>query len=301
MKYSKIALAIHGGAGPDNEFIRANKKQYKDSLQRIANTGYRMLKKGEPAISVVRSVVSMLEDDPLFNAGRGSALNKDGDIEMDAAIMNGADLSAGGVALVTRARNPILLADQVRRHSSHLLLAGVGADNFAVQQHIPTVDCGYFVTEEQRRAWVENAIKQDHDPYAKSGGTVGAVALDQDGNLASTTSTGGTPGKAAGRIGDSCLIGAGCYADNATCAISGTGDGELLMKGLTGYSIAMMIDIRNMPIQEAAEQVIKNNKWEGDIGIIGIDGDGELAIYFNSQRMHRAWVDKYGKSEVHIY
>ncbi|WP_282638242.1 isoaspartyl peptidase/L-asparaginase family protein [Sphingobacterium thalpophilum] len=295
-----MKIVIHGGAGEDSLFLQRHQKEYSNALHEIICKAQELLLKGRSAVEVVREAVVMLEDNPLFNAGRGSALTADGNIEMDAAIMDGSTKSAGGVTLITNARNPIRVADTVRRRSPHMLLGGVGADRFATENGLVTADLDYFITPHQRDFWEQQKQETAVNDHLK--GTVGAVAVDLRGNVAAATSTGGITGKRAGRIGDSCIVGAGVYADNDTCAVSGTGDGEILMGQLTAFQVANQLNRSAADLQAVCELIVMNaSQQRGDVGIIAVSSDGQIGLAFNSERMPRAWIDDNGKACVAIY
>jgi beta-aspartyl-peptidase (threonine type) len=301
----KIALAVHGGAGPDSEQIRNNIDGYKDGMRKAINVGYTILENGGSAIDAVEAAVRMLEDLPLFNAGRGSAINHKGEIEMDASIMDGSNLKAGAVSMLKNVKNPITLAKFIMNHTNHILLSDSGALELARDAGIELEPDAYFVTTDR----YDEFLKERDNEYLQDllrkrvHGTVGAVALDEKGNLAAATSTGGTTNSLSGRIGDSCLIGAGCYANNKTCAVSGTGDGEFLISGVIAHSISAAIDLAKMPIQEACDFVVQeqNKHVEGCIGVICLDPEGNFGISFNSPHMHRAWKSSDVPFEVRIY
>lgn len=298
-----IVIAIHGGAGEDSAFIQANKEGYEQGLSNAAEAGHAVLRYGGQAIDAVCAAVSCLEDNILFNAGRGSAINHSGIIEMDAAVMNGENLKAGAVAMVRLIKNPINLARQVMDKTSHVLLAGKGAADFARSLGIPEENEEYFISQHQLDE-LDHARKETESSLLRKPvrGTVGAVALDVYGNVAAATSTGGTCNSLAGRIGDSCIIGAGCFADNNSCAVSGTGDGELLIREVIAHRIAMSLTYSKLTIQEACDYAVKQkNRIKGDIGVIAVTPSGELGISFNSERMHRAWIDRTGVFTVKIY
>jgi len=236
----------------------------------------------------------VLEDSPLFNAGRGSCFNADGEIEMDASIMDGATLAAGAVAAVQRIRNPVLAARAVMEKSPHVLLAGKGAEQFARRCGLKLVPARYFHTEE-RLAALKRGLARHH-------GTVGAVALDRHGNLAAATSTGGYTGKLPGRIGDSPLIGAGTYADNATCAVSGTGWGEAFIRVALAHEVSARMQYLNEPLTKAAGAALRKiSRLGGDGGLVAVDRRGNIAMPFNSQAMFRACVGADGRRLVKIY
>jgi beta-aspartyl-peptidase (threonine type) len=297
------AIAIHGGAGEDSAFIRENKQDYERGLKEAVETGHVILQNGGQAVDAICAAVRSLENNILFNAGRGSAINHSGIIEMDAGIMNGQDLKAGAVAMVQLVRNPIDLARQVMEKTGHVLLAGYGAVEFARSTGIPEENEAYFISQHQLQE-LENSRKESESTLLRKPvkGTVGAVALDIYGNVAAATSTGGTCNSLPGRIGDSCIIGAGCYANNASCAVSGTGDGELLIREVIAHHIAMALQYKHLTIQEACDYVIKEkNSLQGDVGVIAVTPSGDIGISFNSERMHRAWIDSSGTLSVYSY
>lgn len=301
----RIAIAVHGGAGPDSEYIKQNKARYEEGLQAAVESGYAILLSGGTAIQAVAEAVKSLEDNALFNAGRGSALNKQGEVEMDASIMSGENLKAGAVAGVTNIKNPVTLARVVLENTSHVLIAGNGAIELARENNIEFKADEYFVTDYQCDMLQEEKKQETPEqPLTKHiHGTVGAVALDENGNLAAATSTGGISNSLPGRIGDSCLIGAGCYANNNTCAVSGTGDGEYLITGVIAHSISSAVEYTKSSIQQACDLIVhqKNKNTQGDIGVISIDNKGEFGIAFNSDRMHRAWMSSEQPLQVMIY
>jgi len=297
---NKIAIAVHGGAGQDSPYIKENFNGYADGLRDAVEYGHELLSKGASAIDAIQEAVKILEDNELFNAGRGSALNRDGEVEMDAAIMDGRDLKAGAVSMIRGVKNPIELARAVMNYTQHVYIAGEGALKIAKIKNLEMRPPEYFVTQHQREELLEAELA---DPAKKYFGTVGAVALDMDGNLAAATSTGGITNSLHGRVGDSCIIGAGCYANNEILAASCTGDGELIMTSVIAHKVAMLIELKGMPIQEACDYVLKNidKPFPGDAGIISVDKDGNFGIAYNSQRMHRAWITNDGKLSVSIY
>jgi beta-aspartyl-peptidase (threonine type) len=287
-----IVIAIHGGAG----VLRADRPgaRHRAVLKEALEAGYEILKRGEPSLDAVASAVVVLEDSPLFNAGRGSSFNADGEIEMDASIMEGATLRAGAVAAVRRIRNPILAARAVMEASRHVLLAGEGAERFARKHGLKLEPPQYFHTA--RRL---TALKKNRTRYH---GTVGAVALDAAGNLAAATSTGGYTGKLPGRIGDSPIIGAGTYADNRTCAVSGTGLGEAFIRAAVGYDVCARMRYARVSLATAAAAALKNVASLGaDGGLIAVDHRGNVAMPFNSEGMFRACVDRRGRRAIAIF
>ena len=287
-----FSIGIHGGAGEDSEFIRSHQTEYKAGLEAAINVGYKILRQGGSALDAVENTVRLLEDNPLFNSGRGSALNINGEVEMDASIMDGSNTKAGAVSIVRNVKNPITLARFIMENTDHVLLSGSGAYDIAKENDLELEVDSYFIAEHQVDELIKSRKKENHYATRKhSHGTVGAVALDQAGNLAAATSTGGTSNCLSGRVGDSCIIGAGCYANNSSCAVSGTGDGELLITNVIAHSIAFYMELKGCSLQEACDYVIhqRNAHVLGDIGVIALDAVGNIGICFNSERMHRAW------------
>ncbi|MBI1807549.1 MAG: isoaspartyl peptidase/L-asparaginase [Ignavibacteria bacterium] len=313
-----VRLAIHGGAGT---ILKANmtpelEMQYRDKLSEALLAGYDVLKKDGSSLDAVETTIKILEDSPLFNAGKGAVFTHDGTNELDAAIMDGKTLKAGAVAGVKHIKNPISLARMVMEHSPHVLLVGEGAEVFARERGMHFVPQEYFYTE---RRWkqlqqakeeetrtkdsLEQQKKALSDSTEKKHGTVGCVALDRMGNLASGTSTGGTTNKRFGRVGDSPIIGAGTYANNHTCAVSATGTGEYFIRSVVAHDISAMMEYGGMSVGQASETVVMKKLPEigGDGGVIAIDKDGNIAISFNTPGMYRAYIDDDGKPVVKIY
>jgi beta-aspartyl-peptidase (threonine type) len=287
-----IAIAIHGGAG----VLRSDKPgaRQRAVLKQALEAGYEVLKRGESSVNAVAAAVVVLEDSPLFNAGRGSSFNSDGEIEMDASIMEGATLRAGGVAAVRRIRNPILAARAVMESSPHVLLAGSGAERFARTHGLTLERLTYFHTAKRLRALKKKLIRYH--------GTVGAVALDQAGNLAAATSTGGYTGKLPGRVGDSPIIGAGNYADNRACAVSGTGLGEAFIRAAVAHDVCAQMRYRGASLAAAAAAALRNVAQLGaDGGLIAVDRRGNIAMPFNSEGMYRGCIDRRGRRSVAIF
>jgi len=305
----RYSLMIHGGAGELDRVRNGLKvRPYLNALRRILVRGKSILKEGGTALDTVETCVAMLEDDPLFNAGRGSVLNAAGKVEMDAAIMDGRNLGAGAVAAVSGIANPVKLARRVLACSEHVLLAGAGALAFASEQGIATVADDDLVTEFRRKQH-EKACKAGHvtlvqDPPVPEHrhGTVGAVARDSEGNLAAATSTGGLVNKRRGRIGDSPIIGAGVYADNHSCAISATGYGEEIMRAVLAKHIASLVEFRNLDIYAAARDGITYfaNRVQGRGGVIAIDRQGRCASGFTTKTMIHGWLELGGRIAVTI-
>jgi L-asparaginase / beta-aspartyl-peptidase len=287
-----VVLALHGGAG----VVRRDKPgaAHRAALKAALEAGYEVLRHGGKSLDAVSAAVVVLEDSPLFNAGRGSCFNADGEIEMDASIMDGATLRAGAVAAVTRIRNPVVAARAVMEKTRHVLLAGAGAERFAQVQRLKLEDAEYFRTEARLAALRKN-LKDHH-------GTVGAVALDADGNLAAATSTGGYTGKMPGRVGDSPLVGAGTWADNRSCAVSGTGIGEAFIRAAVGHDVAARMRYLKQPLARAAAAALAQVKaLGGDGGLIAVDRRGNVAMPFNSEGMYRAAIDRAGKKRTAIF
>jgi len=305
-------LVIHGGAGViAKEVTPEREKAVRAGLQRALESGYAQLKSGKPALDAVTAVITVLEDDPNFNAGKGAVFNHDGRNELDASIMDGATLRAGSVANVHRIKNPILLARAVMEQSPHVMLTGDGAEQFAQSIGMPLVEPKYFYTEERwqqlQKALGEEKAKgadsKDVDPgKTPHHGTVGAVALDTQGRLAAGTSTGGMTNKRYGRVGDSPVIGAGTYA-NGRCAVSATGWGEFYIRANAAHDICARVEYKGEPLGQAADDVVLGviPKLGGDGGVIALDAAGNIAMPFNTEGMYRGWVDKDGKVHIAIF
>ncbi|WP_034913683.1 isoaspartyl peptidase/L-asparaginase [Erwinia sp. 9145] len=303
----KAAIAIHGGAGAiARASMSAEKEQaYIQALSDIVSRGQAMLAEGRSALDAVTEAVRLLEECPLFNAGKGAVFTHAGTHELDASVMDGRTLEAGAVAGVSRIRNPVLAAREVLAHSPHVLLIGEGAEKFAAERGLERVAPDFFSTDERReqleRALASEQVLLDHDGAAQSSGdpldpdrkfgTVGAVALDLAGDLAAATSTGGMTNKQAGRVGDSPVIGAGCYANNANVAVSCTGTGEVYMRTLAAYDIAALMAYAGLSLKEATDRVImeKIPAFGGSGGLIAIDREGNIALPFNSEGMYRGY------------
>ncbi len=302
------ALAIHGGAGaPDRSLPETEKQAYLASLERALRLGQAMLEGGGASLDAVEAVVRDLEDDPLFNAGRGAVFNADGVVELDASIMDGRTLGCGGVAAVKTIKNPVSLARLVYERTKHVLLVGPGAEAFAEQMGVERVGPDWFFTEPRwqellkHRAAAAAAADAAKSAAKAGGGTVGAVARDRQGNLAAATSTGGRTGKLSGRVGDSPVVGAGTYADNATCAVSGTGIGEEYIRHAAAYSVSAWMRHKEVPLDEALRRVIDEELKPGDGGLIAVDRDGRIAMRYNTPGMFRGAADAGGRFEVHIW
>ena len=316
----RLGFIIHGGAGviKRGSLTPEREKQYRDKLEEALLAGYKALQSGKSSLDAVEIAIRILEDSPLFNAGKGAVFTADGKNELDASIMNGKTLAAGAVAGLRHVKNPITLARAVMEKSPHVMMIADGAERFAKEQGIEIVDEKYFWTQERWDS-LQRLLKQEKEkaaepkpkglsenlaelPYNKFG-TVGAVALDKDGNLAAGTSTGGMTNKKYGRVGDAPIIGAGTYANNDSCGVSATGWGEFFIRIGVARDICALMEYRAMPIQAASDLVIKQKlqKLGGDGGIIGLDKFGNIGISFNSEGMYRAYINSAGKPVVEIY
>ena len=328
----KITLVIHGGAGT---ITRANmtpeqEKAYRAVLNTALQTGYAVLKNGGTSVNAVKATIMVMEDSPLFNAGKGAVFTNEGKNELDASVMEGKTLKAGAIAGVTTIKNPITAAIAVMEKSPHVLMAGKGADLFAKQQGLEIVDPGYFHTEARYKALLkakqEESIELDHtedtknkiNKSPKSGylspdnliftegkkfGTVGCVALDKYGDLAAGTSTGGMTNKRYGRVGDAPIIGAGTYANNLTCAVSATGHGEFFIRSVVAYDISALMEYKGLSVEQAANEVVLKKLVQrgGEGGVIALDRNGNIAMPFNSEGMYRGFIKANGTSEIMIY
>ncbi len=305
---NKIALAVHGGAGTilKSQMTDELEREYRAGLQSSLEKGWEILEKGGSALDAVEAATIELENFPLFNAGRGSVFTHEGKNEMDASIMDGKSLKAGAVAFIRNIKNPVSLARLVMEKTPHVLLAGEGAKEFAREMKVEIETDEYFFTEHRYRqllsAIEDNRVQLDHSANRKSLGTVGAVACDKEGSLAAATSTGGMTNKKFGRIGDTPIVGAGNYADNATCAVSCTGHGEFFMRSVTAYDLSARMKYKDLSLVEAADETIENlSKIGGEGGLIAVDGRGNVALPFNSEGMYRGFVRADGKLQIEIY
>ncbi|HEX2788416.1 MAG TPA: isoaspartyl peptidase/L-asparaginase [Ignavibacteria bacterium] len=306
----KIGIAIHGGAGTilKSAMTDEKEKQYTEGLNNSLITGWRILEQGGSALDAVTASVIELENNPLFNAGKGSVYTNDEKHEMDATIMDGKNLEAGAVCGVTNVKNPILLARAVMEKSEFVMMSTKGADEFAKLNNIEFASDEYFHTEhrykqlqkakESGKAFLDHTLEKDMKK-----GTVGAVAVDANGNLASATSTGGMTNKKYGRIGDTAIIGAGTYADNKTCAVSCTGTGEYFMRTVAAYRVAALMEYKKLSLKEAADEYIFKilTGIDGDGGLIAIDTDCNIVMPFNSEGMYRGFVKTGQEVEIKIY
>ncbi len=312
----KISIAIHGGAGTilREDMTPELEHAYRQGLSDALDAGYAVLEIGGTSVNAVKAAVVVMEDNPLFNAGKGAVFTKKGVNELDAAIMDGNTLDAGAIAGVRNVRNPVELAEEVMLHSGHVFLSGKGANDFAIKQGIKLEPDDYFYSQYRYDQWREirdsDFYQLDHKSDQLIGlmkdkkfGTVGAAACDGQGNIAAATSTGGMTNKRFGRIGDSPIIGAGTYANNKTCAISCTGHGEIFIKAVAAYDVSCLMEYKNMSLQQACEEVVLKKLVElhGEGGLIGMDAKGNAALVFNSAGMYRGLKNSDGENVVAIY
>ncbi|QDP01392.1 isoaspartyl peptidase/L-asparaginase family protein [Thalassotalea sp. PS06] len=315
---SPIAIAIHGGAGTiaKENFTEQQEQAYRQKLEEAVNTGYKVLAEGGSSTDAVIVAIQILEASPYFNAGVGAVYTYDGTHELDASIMDGATLEAGAVSGVKNVASPIALANVIKDRSAHVMLSGEGAQDFAKEQGLELVDNSFFDTP-HRKLQLDKAIEKLHQSDEKQNdkaayqnldthfkyGTVGAVALDKEGNLAAGTSTGGMTAKRFGRIGDSPIIGAGTYANNQSCAVSATGHGEFFIRYHVAADICARVQYQNISLQQAADTVVNDVLVEagGSGGVIAIDSQGNIAMPFNSKGMYRASKKLGGNAEVAIF
>ncbi|MGF6548017.1 isoaspartyl peptidase/L-asparaginase family protein [Paraburkholderia youngii] len=314
---SNAVIAIHGGAGTilRTSMSASAETEYHAALNAVLSAGQRVLADGGSALDAVSEAVRLLEDCALFNAGHGAVYTAAGTHELDAAIMDGRTLDAGAICCVKRVRNPVLAARRVLERSDHVLFTGEGAEAFAAAQGLEFVDNGYFGTDARYRQWqlareqqrpmldhdaatLASAASRNGDPMPhepidpnRKFGTVGAVALDRHGHLAAATSTGGVTNKQVGRVGDTPLIGAGCYADDATCAVSTTGSGEMFMRMVAAYDVAAQMAYRQVSLEQAAHDVVMNRlpKIDGRGGLVAVDVHGNVTLPFNTEGMYRGF------------
>jgi len=301
------AIAIHGGAGavPRATLLPEREAHYRRGLQAALDGGYAVLERGGSSLDAVTAAVCMLEDDPMFNAGRGAALTRDGAAELDAAIMDGRQMRAGAVASVRHVKNPIELARRVMEKSRHVLLVGAGAEEFALEESFVLVPNHYFRTAErleQLESEQRGQCVSDLVPPPPQG-TVGAVARDSQGNLAAATSTGGMTNKRPGRVGDSPIVGAGTYARNGVCAVSATGHGEYFIRAVAAYHVCAAVQYRGFTLQQAVHETLHSvlRGLGGDGGLIAVDCDGQLVMDFSTEGMFRGARDSRGRHEIAIY
>ncbi len=289
----KYSIVIHGGAGNivKSKISGDKEKEYRAKLQEALDLGKNMLEKGSRATEVVIKVIQVLEESPLFNAGRGAVFTHDGKNELDASIMDGKTMNAGAAAGITNVKSPIELAYRVMINSKHVLLSGKGASEFAKTQGLEIVNPKYF------------SVKKKNKFKDKKHGTVGCVVLDSYGNLAAGTSTGGMSDKRYGRIGDSPIIGAGTYANNATCAVSCTGHGEYFIRYVVAYTVSALMEMKNMTLKDAANYIVNDKlvKAGGSGGLIAVDKNGNISMPFNTKGMFRAYAKSTGESGVLMF
>ena len=296
-------IVIHGGAGVIlRENLSAGKEAaYRAALEASLDAGAAVLRKGGSSVDAVQAAVIVMEDDPLFNAGKGAVMTAAREHELDASIMDGSDRNAGSVAGVKRVKNPVLAARAVMDQSEHVMFAGEGADAFAESAGLDMVDNSYFTTERREKA-LERVLDTRERTDADRHGTVGAVAIDAEGNVAAATTTGGMTAKAGGRIGDSPLIGAATYAQNGICAVSATGHGEYFIRVGVAKTICARVELAGESIQAAAENALGQvADLGGDGGVIVMGGDGQYAYVFNSKGMYRGMMDSTGAVETAIF
>ena len=295
---NKIAIVIHGGAGIilKENISKSKEDSIINKLDEAISKGWELLKRGQSSEIAVIETIKILEDSPLFNAGKGSVFNSEGKVENDASIMKGNDLNAGASSGTSNVKNPITLAANIMNHSEHVFLSGKGAENFAKNRNLEIVNNEYFHTKFRYNQLLN---KKGEDKY----GTVGCVAIDVNGNIVAGTSTGGMTNKKWGRIGDSPIIGAGTYANNSTCGISSTGSGEYFIRTVAAYQVSSLLENHNYDLKKAMYKVIheKIGGIGGDGGMIGIDKNSNISMEFNTPGMYRAYVNKHGEKEILLY
>lgn len=295
-KSGKYTIVIHGGAGGFPENAPDSMKQaYFNSLSEALTIGKNILANGGSSLDAVEKVINYLEDNPLFNSGRGAVFTSEGKHELDASIMFGKDLSTGAVAGVTIIKNPISLARLVMEKTEYVLFAGKGADELGLKLGVPVVHNSYFHTEEHYQNWLKSRLPK------QTGETVGCVAIDQYGNITAGTSTGGRQNKMPGRVGDSPLINAGTYADNRTCGVSATGIGELFIRNTVAYRISVLMELKGYSLKQACEEVMYKTLPEGAGGIIAVDKDGNYEMIFTTSAMFRAVANSEGVFQTAIW
>jgi L-asparaginase / beta-aspartyl-peptidase len=312
-------MVVHGGAGnaARRDVTPEREAAYRAGLERALRAGHAVLARGGTSMDAVQAAIMVMEDDSMFNAGRGAVLTADGRAELDAAIMDGATIRAGAVAGLHRVRNPIALAREVLEHSAHVMMISDGAEQFARERGLTLVDPEYFVTGRMRRSWerqrVQDSLRADSVrrasgtaysvPDERKFGTVGAVALDRHGNLAAGTSTGGMMMKRYGRVGDVPIIGAGTYANNRSCAVSATGHGEFFIRNTVAHSICALVEYAHLPLASAADSIVMRQLVEqhGDGGVIAMDRQGHWVMRFNTTAMYRGHITADGRVETGIF
>ena len=306
-RVDRIAIAIHGGASSGSEYLDTELQAYESGLERAITAGYKVLMQGRSAIEAVHEAVMVMEDDPIFNAGMGSALNESGEVQMEAVMMDGKYLNSGAVALVNQIKNPVSLAKAIMENSNHIMIAGQAAVEYGVKHGMMPVSSDYCITEKQRKDFFRRAAGEIYrlpvNGKKKAYGTVGAVAVDYHGNMAAATSTGGPALAHAGRIGDSSIVGAGCYAHNNTCAISATGRSDQLMRLVVAHDISAMMELGGKTLQEACDYKIHEKHKDAltEMGVIGVDGKGNISFSFNTKCMCRASISNHQPLYIAVY
>ncbi|RYD53174.1 MAG: isoaspartyl peptidase/L-asparaginase [Sphingobacteriales bacterium] len=305
-----FSIALHGGAGtiPKGSLTPEQEAQYREALAQALAAGTAVLEQKGAALDAVIAAVTVLEDNPLFNAGRGAVFNHDGRHEMDAAIICGKERQTGGVCGIAGVKNPVELARLVMEQTEHVLLSGTGAEAFAKTQGVAFEPESYFYNELRYQQWKEavaaDRVQLDHTAAGgKKMGTVGCAVLDEMGNLAAATSTGGLTNKRWGRIGDTPIIGAGTWADNATCAVSCTGTGEYFIRAVVGHEIHALMQYKGLSLQDACDEVVNKQLVAsgGEGGLVAVDAQGNVCLPFNSEGMYRAWRKSDGDTGIEIY
>ncbi len=303
----EYAIVIHGGAGTILKKNMTPEKEaaYIEKMQEALNAGEAILKNGGSSLDAVEATIHIMEDSPLFNAGKGAVYTEAGENEMDASIMDGSNLMAGAVAGVKTVKHPISAARMVMEKSKHVMMAREGAEIFAEQQGLEIVDPSYFKSERRWNSYLRMKAKQEskEEEANKKHGTVGCVALDKKGNIAAGTSTGGMSMKMWGRIGDSPIIGAGTYANNKTCGVSSTGHGEFFIRNVVAYDISALMEYKGWSLEKSANYVVneKLKSQGGTGGIVSLDKDGNIAMAFNTAGMYRGFIKSTGETEILIY
>lgn len=311
VRAQKFGIVIHGGAGviKKENMTDSLQKAYEEKLDEAISVGHKILADGGTALEAVQKTINVMENSPLFNSGKGAVLNANGIAELDASVMDGKTKNAGAISGVQHIKNPINLAYKVMNESDHVMLSASGAEDFAKLHDLEFVDNDYFITERRRKALESSKAREQgvssNEFYLSNEkyGTVGCAALDQEGNLAAGTSTGGMTNKKYGRIGDSPIIGAGTYANNKTCAISATGHGEYFIRGVVAHDISAMMQYQGISLEQAAKNVIQKKLTDmgGTGGIIGIDNKGKVVMEFNTPGMFRATKNMKGETEIKMY
>ena len=307
-----FSIVIHGGAGTilKKNMTKEMEKKYIKKLEEAIEVGYEILKNGGSSQVAVEKTINVMENSPLFNAGKGAVLNFDGDVELDASFMNGLTQDAGAISGSSKIKNPISAAIAVMKNSPHVMLSGSGADEFALTQNLEIENNKYFITDRRLKSLKKVKSRESSATVIdkeyllnQKYGTVGCVALDQNGNISSGTSTGGMTNKKWNRIGDAPIIGAGTYANNKTCGVSATGWGEFFIRSVVAYDISALMEYKGLSVQEASRIVIheKVSKLGGDGGVIALDNQGNVAMEMNTEGMYRAHMDSKGIKVIKIY